>query len=273
MRHLSIQAVLVVCAVAIGLTGSALAQTPDRDGELAEDDGRARDGSAFTSWTLQLAAGAGVGARELELPADGVVYVTRTGLFPAIDLAFELDHHASRAFRVGLHARYQTSLGLRIAERHSGGSERVQRLRSHRLELALVPALKLDGAGRWTLLAQLGCGTVDLRPETHVFTPGYFLAGPFLRAELQLPLGPDGLRLRLGPEAQWIALVGDELPHRGIDSNGFGLGGAAVIELQLGERWLVDASYRELRVWLDSSQPESLVDVSRFITARLTGML
>jgi len=262
MRCYGLACFVLALAAQIALPQNAVAEA---------SGGRAE--AAFAAWTLRLAGGAGIGGRELELPADGVVYVTRTGLFPAIDLGFELDHHVSPKFHLGLHARYQTSIGLQIAEQHPGGSERVQRLRSHRLELAIAAALDLDDARRWAILVRLGCGVVDLRPESHVFTPGYFLAGPYARAELQLPLGVHGLHLRLGPEAQWIVLVGRELPHRGIGSEGVGIGGVASIELQLGDRWTLDASYRELRVWLASSQPESLVDVSRFITAGLTGSL
>jgi hypothetical protein len=99
------------------------------------------------------------------------------------------------------------------------------------------------------------------------------LGGPFLRVDLQLPLGTDLIRLRLGPEAQWIVQVGKELEHAGFATSGIGFGGVAALVIQLSERWIVDASYGELRVWLGSPQSESLEDVSRFVTARLSGAL
>ena len=154
------------------------------------------------SWSVALAAGAGIGMRDLDLPQDGVVYQTQTGVFPAADLAFELDHAASTQFRIGLHARYQTSLGLSIIEQYTDGSEHEQTARSNRVELAIAPALRFDDAGQWSLLGSLGWSFSELRPESHVFTPAYVLSGPFLRAELLLPLGTERLRLRFGPEAQ-----------------------------------------------------------------------
>jgi hypothetical protein len=225
------------------------------------------------AWELRLAAGAGIGTRALDLPRDGVVYETRTRIFPAADLGFALEHELSTAVRLGLRARYLTSIGLRITEQHTGGSTHTQNLRSHRLELSLAPTFRLDARGRWQLSAAIGYGGCDLRPEIHLQTPGYGLAGPFLRVELQFPLGADRVRLRLGPEAQWIVQVGRELTHEGFANSGLGAGGTAALEVVLGKRWIIEAAYSELHAWLDSPQPESLVDVSRFVTARLSGAL
>ena len=224
-------------------------------------------------WSLELAAGAGIGMRALDLPQDGVVYETTTGVFPAADLAFELDHLASSRFRIGLHARYQTSIGLRITEQHTDGSEHEQTARSNRVEVAIAPALRFDDAGQWALLGSLGWGFSELRPESHVFTPAYVLSGPFLRAELLLPLGTERLRLRLGPEGQWIVQVGGELRHRGMAASGLGAGGSAAIQLVISRGWIVDVTYRELHSWVDSAQSQALHDASRFITARLAGSL
>jgi hypothetical protein len=225
------------------------------------------------SWSLDMSAGAGIGMRALDLPSDGVVYQTRTGVFPAADLAFELDHAPSNTFRIGLHARYQTSIGLHITEQHTDGSEHEQTARSNRVEVAIAPTLRFDDAGQWALIGSLGWCFSELRPESHVFTPAYVLSGPFLRAELLLPLGTERLRLRLGPEAQWIVQVGGELRERGMASSGLGAGGSAAIQLVIGGGWIVDATYRELHSWLDSPQAQSLHDASRFVTARLTGSL
>ena len=228
---------------------------------------------AAPTWQLRLFAGAGIGMRALDLPRDGVVSQTRTGVFPALDLEFALNYRPSEAFGLGLRARYQTSLGLQIVERHSDGSGHQQALRSHRLELALTPSYRLDARGLWVLGAALGYGLCDLRPEVHLQTPGYGLGGPFLRVELQIPLGTEHLRLRLGPELQWIAVVGEQLRDEGFASHGLGIGGAAALQVVISDRWLVEATYNELRAWLDSPQAESLQDVTRFITARLSGTL
>ena len=224
-------------------------------------------------WSLSLAAGLGAGSRELDLPRDGVVYQVRSGLFPAVELGFELSHDLSQDFTLGLLARYQTSLGLALVEKLTDGSEHSRSTRSHHLELGLAPTLRLDAQGRWALAAAVGFHVSELDPEAHLITPSYFMSGPFLRVELQLPLASDRVRLRIGPEAQWIAQVGRELLDRGIRAGGLGAGGSATLELALARHWTVAASYRELRSWLDSSQASSFVDVSRFVTARLSGTL
>lgn len=225
------------------------------------------------SWSLRLSGGFGFGTRDFDVPRDGVIYEHRTGIFPAADLGFELDYAASDHFGVGLHLRFQSSVGLRIAEQHTDGSARAQDLRSQRLELAIAPTFRFDARGRWALFTSIGYGISDLRPEVHLETPGYYLAGPYLRAELQIPLAGDRVRLRLGPETHWIAQVGQELEHRGVAESGFGAGGAAAVEVMLSRRWIVDASYRELRIWVNSSDVGSFEDIARFVTARLTGTL
>jgi hypothetical protein len=259
-------------AVASAGAAPAFAQTDVSDAPAAASDSEPPR-SKLPNWQLRLAAGGGFGTRDLDLPRDGAVYQTRTGVFPAVDVGFTLDHAFSDDFSVGLHARYRTSVGLRITEHHTGGTERAQHLRSHRIETGLASSVRLDAQGLWMLTASLGYGMSDLRPEVHLQTPGYVLGGPFLRAELQLPLGTDRIRLRLGPEAQWIVEVGRELTYAGFATSGVGFGGTATLEILLSERWSVDATYNELRAWLDSPQSQSLQDASRFVTARLTGAL
>jgi hypothetical protein len=99
------------------------------------------------------------------------------------------------------------------------------------------------------------------------------LAGPYARVELQLPLIGERVRVRAGPELQWVLQAGQELLDRHVASHGLGVGGTAALELVLGDRWTLAATYRELRAWLGSSQGGSFEDVQRFITARLSGVL
>ena len=59
----------------------------------------------------------------------------------------------------------------------------------------------------------------------------------------------ERVRLRVGPEVQWIAQVGQELMDRDVATHGLAVGGAAALELVLGRRWTVAATYRELRAF------------------------
>jgi hypothetical protein len=225
-------------------------------------------------WSLRLSAELGAGARNIDLPIDGVVYQIRPGLFPAVGLGFELDHAASSAVTVGLLLRYQSSIGHGIVERHTDGSGHRMDVRSHRLELAVAPTFALDASRTWSLCASAGYAISNFRPEAHhLQTPAYSLDGPHLRVALQLAPWQGVIRLRVGPEIQWIVHVGQDLEDRGMAARGLGLGGEAAIELALGRRWILGATYREMRVWLDSAQVERFEDVARFITARVSGNL
>lgn len=225
-------------------------------------------------WSLRLSAEIGAGGRDIDLPMDGVVYQIRPGLFPAVGLGFELDHAASGAVSVGLLLRYQSSIGHGIVEQHTGGIGHPMDVRSHRLELALAPTFDLDASRTWSLCASAGYAISNFRPEAHhLQTPAYSVDGPHLRAALQLAPWQGVIRLRVGPEVQWIVHVGQDLEDRGIAARGLGIGGEAAIELALGRRWILGATYREMRVWLDSAQAERFEDVARFITARVSGKL
>jgi hypothetical protein len=81
------------------------------------------------------------------------------------------------------------------------------------------------------------------------------------------------VRLRIGPEAQWISAVGAELEQLGIASGGFGVGGAIALEVGLSAHWRVAVSYRELRSRLEASGAQSFEDATRFGLASLTGTL
>ena len=225
------------------------------------------------TWSLRLSAGVGVGSRALDLPMDGRIYQIRSGLTPAVDLGFELDHAVSQDVSVGLLIRYQSSVGLRIVEHLTDGTEHPRATRSQQLQLAIAPIWRLDSRARWALGAAIGYGISELRPESHLVTPAYFLGGPYARFELQLPLIGERVRLRAGPEMQWIAQAGQELLDRDVRPHGLAVGGEAALEVVLGRRWTVAATYRELRAWLDSAQGGTFRDVTRFITARLSGVL
>jgi hypothetical protein len=230
--------------------------------------------AAADAWSLRLSAELGMGSRDFDLPADGVVYRTQTGTFPAGGLGFELDHAASEQLGLGLLIRYQSSIAHGIVEQHTDGSEHPLDIRSLRLELAFAPQLRLDAEGDWVLAASAGYALSDFRPEAHhLVTPAYRLAGPHLRLELQFPRLFDVIRLRFGPELHGIVDVGQDLIERGMAGQGVGLGGEAAIDVALGRHFMLHATYREMRSWLDSSQTQSFEDVSRFATVRVSGKL
>lgn len=224
------------------------------------------------AWTLQLSAEAGVGMRAVDLPQDGVTYQIRSGVYPALGVGFQLDHHPSRRLSVGLFARYQSSLGLVLQEQLSSGTVHPRNTRSHFFEAGIAPSLRWDDSG-WALAGLLGYSVLELDPLNHLVTPSYHLGGVHARICVRIPLGSERVRLSLGPEGQLTLQMGDELQARGVSARGFGAGANAAFEVSLSERWLVAATFRELHFWFDTQQGSDFTDATRILTAQLRGLL
>jgi hypothetical protein len=250
----------VLLALALGTTAhaGALAQQAPDESEPAPE------------LSAHLALLGGVGARSFELPLHGVVYRTDAGVFPIAGVALDLEHAASASISVGGVARYLTSVGLDIVELHTDGSKVPVEVRAHRFEGGFSTTFRFDDEGLWALVLNASYGVLGFRPLLHLVTPAYSLSGPLARAQLQLPLGSEALRLRAGPEAQWIVQVGGALKERGMDAMGLSLGGEAALELSFGRQIAAHVSYREAWSWIGSSQAQSFKDVARFATAGLT---
>jgi hypothetical protein len=140
-------AVCIAVALGMALPLRAAAQDGAADPPVA---------AVRAPWSLKLSAGAGIGSRSLDLPMDGRIYQTRSGFFPAVELGFELDHNVSDAVSVGLLIRYQSSVGLRLIEHLTDGTEHPRATRSEQLQLAITPTWRLDSRGHWALAAALG---------------------------------------------------------------------------------------------------------------------
>lgn len=223
-------------------------------------------------WSVQLAAELGVGMREIRLPRDNVTYEIATGVYPALGVAFALDHHHSQRVSVGLVTRYQSSLGLVLDEQLTGGTPHGRKTRSHQFEVGIAPSLHWEESG-WALSAMVGYSISELDPENHLVTPSYHLGGPHARISVRVPLGSQHICLNAGGEAQLTLQVGDELRMRGVSAQGFGAGVNAALEARLGGHWWIAATYRELRYGLGTQQGPSFTDAARIITAQLRGTL
>jgi hypothetical protein len=252
-------------ALAIGITAPGLASAQQSPAESEHE--------TTPEWSARLSGEGGVGTRRFELPMDGVVYHTDAGVFPVAGVALELAHVASRTVSIGVLGRYQTSVGLDIVELHTDGSKVPIEVRAHRFEGGLTPTFHFDERRLWALALCAGYGVLGFRPLLHLVTPAYTLSGPFVRAQLQLPVFTKVLRLRAGPEGQWIVHVGGALKERGMDAMGVALGGEAALELSLGRHISVHASYREAWSVIASSQARSFKDIARFATAGVTWTL
>lgn len=253
-----------LCVLSVLSVGLAMLSAPAQARDVADEDSPA--------WSLQLAAQAGVGMRNVDIPRDGVIYQVRSGAYAVLGVGFQLDYHSSQSFSVGLAARYDSSIGLVLSDQLTGGTVHPRKTRSHHFDVGIAPTWYL-GADGWAIQTALGYSVSELDPENHLETPSYHLGGPHARVALRIPLGSERLRLTLGPEGQLTLQVGQELVARGISASGWGAGARAELELALSERWAVALSYRELHYWLHSQQSESFTDGLRFVTAQLRGTL
>lgn len=222
-------------------------------------------------WSVQLAAEAGIGMREIRLPRDNVIYEINTGVYPALGVAFALDHYISQRVSVGLAARYQSSLGLVLDEQLTGGAAHGRKTRSHHFEVGVAPSWHWESG--WALLGLLGYSIAELDPENHLVTPSYHLGGPHARIGVRVPLGGQRIGLNVGGDGQLTLQVGDELRIRGVSARGFGVGVNVALEARLGGHWWIAVTYRELRYGLGMQQGPSFTDAGRFITAQLRGAL
>jgi hypothetical protein len=98
----------------------------------------------------------------------------------------------------------------------------------------------------------------------------YALGGPQLRAELWLKLG-ELVRLRIGPEAQWIVLIDGAMRGEGACCQGLAVGGQGLLEASVGPIFRVAFAYRESHAFVPLAS--RFEDVERMLTARIAGEL
>jgi len=171
--------------------------------------------------------------------------------------------------------RYQTSIGLRVEQRASFALPYTISARAERGELSVAPIVRLeDGPLAPSLAFPIGLGVRTFWPDVHE-PPllGYSLLGPQLRVELIWPL-VESVRLRLGPELQWIIAVDHALRDEGVTSMGGAVGGELSVQVRLGKIFSLDLCYRESHAFASSTNSGPIFnDVERFMTLRLLGEL
>jgi len=125
----------------------------------------------------------------------------------------------------------------------------------------------LNHSGAGTLAFPIGFALRAFTPEVHEYpVKNYAFGGPQLRAELWLQLG-ELVRLRLGPEVQWIVLI--DGPMR--NEEGIAAGAQGALEATVGPLFRVAFAYRETRSFVPLAP--RFKDVERYLTARIAGEL
>jgi len=221
-------------------------------------------------------AGFGFGTRAFVRPTQmSTGQRLPTMFFPAAEVGLGATLWPANRFSLGLLLRYQTSIGLRVEQRASFALPYTICARAERGELSVAPIVRLeDGPLAPSLAFPIGFGVRTFWPDVHE-PPllGYSLLGPQLRVELIWPL-VESVRLRLGPELQWIIAVDQALRDEGVSSMGGAVGGELSVQVRLGKIFSLDLCYRESHAFASSTNAGPIFnDVERFMTLRLLGEL
>jgi hypothetical protein len=248
------------------------------DGEEAAQAGdtaepaTASDEDSSPTLRARAVLGAGVGTRSVRRPIPGGTQRLPTAVFPAADLGLYARLWPEAAFSFDVMLRYQTSLGLTVVEHPIFALENETDVRSEHAELGVAPSWRLsESVDSARFGVPLGMALRNFWPDVHqTLTPRYTLFGPFVRLELDLPLG-SVVRLRFGAEAQMFFIVGTDLLDYGVNQPGVALGGEASLMFRLSKGFLIDLQYRQSNALASSSGDSSFLDVERFMTASLVG--
>jgi hypothetical protein len=226
--------------------------------------------------TFSLDAGLGVGTRSYERPYDGQLQVLETTPFVAADVALRLRRCATDCptahYALDFLLRYQTSIGMQVEAPMLFALPGEVDARASRLELSVAPSFRLGSAAASPSIAvPIGAMLRAFQAEHRDLPlPSYSLFGPHLRIEGRLPLG-EHLELRAGPEAQWIAVIGNRLRDEGTAGSGFGLGFEVAASASLGACLGLELSYRQAHA-LASGKGDAadFEDIERFATLQLS---
>jgi len=223
-----------------------------------------------------LDAGMGIGTRSYERPYRGQLQELETTPFPAADLALRLRRCSgdcpTAPYALDFLLRYQTSIGMQIEAPMLFALPGDVEARASRVELSIAPVFRLgSSAASPSIAVPIGAMLRAFQAEHRDLPlPSYSLFGPHLRVEGRLPLG-ESFELRAGPEAQWIAVIGNRLKDEGTAGSGFGLGFEVAASASLAESFGLELSYRQAHAFASGKgEAADFVDIERFATLQLS---
>jgi hypothetical protein len=250
-------------------TQSAESGTDEAESAAAEVEG---EPSAQRALSLHVAAGLGVGTLAFTVPTAQGTQRLPDAPFAAADVAVRLHISPEAALSLETLLAYQSSLGFKVQFDPLFALPEEIAARAERMELSVAPVFRLGAAeSGWALAFPVGFAFRAFLPEVHEYpVDKYLVGGPQLRAELWLQLG-ELVRMRIGPELQWIALVDGVMSEHGACCQGVAIGGQGALEASVGPHFRVAFAYREAHGYVPLDW--RFKDVERFLTARLAGEL
>jgi hypothetical protein len=223
--------------------------------------------------SLQAAAGLGFGTLSFTRPTREGEQVLNETPFAATELMLRATAWPAEAFSLEVLAAYQTSLGMILQTAPLFALPQNVSVRAQRGELSLGPTFRLgDSGSAFALALPAGFAFQTLTAEAHQYDlPSYAVGGPQLRGELVVKLG-ELVQLRVGPELQWIVLIGSSLREQSACCQGIALGGQGALQASFGPHLSVSLAYRESHSFLPVPATRFL-QTQRFLTARIAGGL
>jgi len=244
---------------------------PPSEPEEASTVPRPKSGERALS--LYAGAGAGVGTLMFQRPTSAGVQKLPQTPFAAAEIQVRGHMLPKNRFSLEVLFAYQTSLGLVLQASPLFALPQNTPARWQHLEISVAPVIRLrDGADAPALAFPVGMLYASMfAAERQSAVPRYTFGGPQLRAELQLELSKV-VRLRLGPEIAWLALVSHSLTEAGACCQGMAFGARGALEARAGEAIRVALTYAESHAFVPAGSWR-FSGVDRFLTVRLAGEL
>jgi hypothetical protein len=240
------------------------------------EEGGGEEGGATPGdrqWGIGVAAGGGFGQRSSTVPLEAGEARFSSSPFPVVGAALTawLRPDSASAFRVGVGARYYTSIGLQAQDQRSDGTTRTVDTRVQQLAIGLNSMIPLaEGPGAVKLELELGWGFRMLSSELPLSMPNYTLSGPYARVGLFFPIGTDSpLSIGIVPELGHVSSVSDELTDQALVSDGVLAGAEAQIRFTLIPELDIELVYREAHAFVSSERETNMNDVERFGVLRV----
>jgi len=248
-------------------------ESAPRPEPTAEAGAVAEPKSGERAFSLYAGAGAGVGTLTFQRPTTAGVQKLPQTSFAAAEIQVRGHVLPKNRFSFEVLFAYQTSLGLVLQASPLFALPQNTPARWQHLEISVAPVIRLrDGATAPALAFPVGMLYASMfAAERQSAVPRYTFGGPQLRAELQLELSKV-VRLRLGPEAAWLALVSRSLTEAGACCQGMALSARGALEARAGEAIRVALTYAESHAFVPAGSWR-FSNVDRLLTVRLAGEL
>jgi hypothetical protein len=225
-----------------------------------------------TAIHVGIAAGVGIGTRNIDVPTNAGPLRLELVAFPAIalQLGVAIEPTALGQVAIGGQLEYRSSIGLVTRDLRIDGSTRQTDSRSHLLQALAFISYRFDEMDPYGpfLLTSLGWSSRLFGSEAPVSMPDFGLGGLLLSVGLWIPVERRLITFTIAPEVQWLVDVSDSIQAFGASAMGVAIGGTARVTFKLNNSFFIQLAYRESHALIDGTNGQ-VNDGERFGTVRL----